>query len=170
MECTKYREQINQFIDGELEMRPQVELFRHLADCAPCQTLIDGLVRLKEDIRNERIPYPPELDDAILGRILNDRTGYAKWAGEALRRGSVWSRQVSAPAHLAASLAIVIIAVGILLGRLLFPSNDPQPLSAALHPGFAQPQTVIFVYGMPPVEVLGTPVVKTLNKTSPFIP
>lgn len=163
MDCTKYRDQVNQFIDGELEMRPQVELFRHLAVCAACQTLIDGLIRIKENVRNERISYPQELDDAILSGILSASPGSTKLRRDISHHSGGWSRQVSAPLHLAASFVIMIIAAGILLGRILFPSADQRQQSAALPPGIAQPQTVIFVYGMPPMEIVGTPTLKTLE-------
>ena len=163
MDCTKYQEQINQFIDGELEMRPRVELFRHLADCAACQALMDGLVRLKEAMRNERVPYPQELDDAILGHILSRTPMPMKPYGDVHHHEPHWNRPITVPVHLAASFAIIVIAAGILLGRMFLPPAELRQPSPALQVGNAQPQTVILVYGMPPVEVLGTPAVKTLK-------
>jgi len=163
MDCAKYQEQINQFIDGELEMRPQVELFQHLAICAGCQSLIDAMMRMKEAVRNERIPFPSGLDDAILGQILSRTSAPLVMQREEKHRGRVWNRQVSIPVHLAASFAVIIIAAGLLLGRMFFPPAELRQQSAALQVGNAQPQTVILIYGMPPVEVLGTPTVKTLK-------
>jgi predicted anti-sigma-YlaC factor YlaD len=163
MDCTKYREQINQFIDGELEMRPQVELFQHLAVCAGCQSLIDALMRMKEAVRNERIPFPSELDDAILGQILGRTAVPHALHREERRRERIWNRQISIPIHLAASFAIIIIAAGLLLGGLFLPPVEFRQQPTALQVGTAQPQTVILIYGMPPVEVLGTPTVKTLK-------
>jgi anti-sigma factor RsiW len=165
MECTNYREQINQFIDGELGMRQQADLFRHLAACTACQTLIDGLVRMKEDIRKEQIPYPQELDDAILGQLLRDNQKSRKLFRELKLRDRMWNRQVSAPLRFVASVAVIIIVAGILLGRVLFSSTDQRQVSPALEKGEDHPQTVIMVYGMPPVEVFGTPAVRTINGT-----
>jgi Putative zinc-finger len=155
MNCTKYQEQISQFVDGELETRLQVELFRHLADCVPCQTLIDDSVRLKEDIRNERIPYPQELDDAILGQILRSHPGSAAVQGNNRRPESGWSRRVAVPLHLAVSIVIIIVVTGILLGRVLFPSEDSRRQPATTRADSAQMHPANFVYGIPPVEIYG---------------
>jgi len=163
MDCTKHQEEINQFIDGELEMRPQVELFQHLAVCVGCQSLIDAMMRMKEAVRNERIPFPSELDDAILGQILNRRAAQQTLQRVEMHHQRVWNRQVSIPVHLAASFAIIIIAVGLLLGRMFLPPAELSQQSTTLSKGIAQPQTVTLIYGMPPVEVLGTPTVKTLE-------
>ena len=159
MNCTNSREQINHFIDGELELRPQAELFRHLAECADCQSLIDGLVRVKEGIRNERIPYPQELDDAILGRILTRTPGATDTVRGIRQRESLWGRRVAVPLHLAVSFAVLVIIAAFILGRLLF-SADHRPENAITPAGIGQPQTVIFVYGMPPVEVVGAAALK----------
>jgi anti-sigma factor RsiW len=163
MECAKYQEQINQFIDGELEMRPQVEMFQHLAGCAGCQALIDAMMRMKEAVHNERIPFPSGLDDAILGQILSRAEVQQTPHGMERRRERLWNRQVSIPVHLAASFAIIIIAAGLLLGRMFLTPTEITQQSTALRTGGVQPQTVILIYGMPPVEVLGTPTVKTLK-------
>jgi hypothetical protein len=163
MDCTRYQEQINQFIDGELEMRPQVELFQHLAVCSGCQSLIDAMMRMKEAVRNEHIPFPSGLDDAILGQILSRTATPLSVHREEKHSERVWNKQVSIPVHLAASFAIIIIAAGLLLGRMFLPPAEIGQQSTALHAGTGQPQTVILIYGMPPVEVFGTPTVKTLK-------
>jgi predicted anti-sigma-YlaC factor YlaD len=163
MECAKHQEQINQFIDGELEMRPKVELFQHLAVCVGCQSLLDVMMRMKEAVRNEHIPFPSELDDAILGQILSHTAALQMQQRVEMHRQRIWNRRVSIPGHLAASFAIIIIAVGLLLGRMFLPPAELSQQSTVLHTGNGQPQTVILIYGMPPVEVLGTPTVKTLK-------
>jgi hypothetical protein len=157
MNCTKYQEQISQFIDGELELRMQVDLFRHLSVCAACQMRIDGSVRLKEAIRNERIPYPRELDDAILGQIVRSTPEPAMAPGVLRQRESGWSRRITAPLHLAVSIVIIIVLAGMLLGRALFPPEDSRRQPATTRADNAQTQPAIFVYGMPPVEIYGVP-------------
>jgi hypothetical protein len=165
MDCTNYQERINRFIDGELEMRQQVDLFRHLAGCTTCQTLIDGLVRMKEDIRNERIPYPQELDDAVLGQILTDAPKRMRLFRETGHRTRVWNTQVSAPLRLVAFLAVIIVVAGILLGRMLLPSTDQRQISPAGEKGDAQSHKVIMVYGMQPLEVVGTTTAGSIRGT-----
>jgi hypothetical protein len=163
MNCASYQEQISQFIDGELELRMQVDLFRHLSVCAACQMRIDGSVRLKEAIRNERIPYPPELDDAILGKILRSTPEPAMASGDPRRRENIWSRRITAPLHLAVSIVIIIVLAGILLGRALFPPEDSRRQPATTRADNTQTQPAIFVYGMAPVEIYGAPNAKNLR-------
>jgi anti-sigma factor RsiW len=168
MDCTRYREQVNHFIDGELELRPQAELFRHLADCADCQSLIDGLVRIKEGVRNERIPYPQELDDALLGEILARVPGAADAVKTVRRQEGLWGRRVVVPLHFAVSFAVIVIILALMLGRSMFSPSGSPPVYTDATGGFARPQAVIFVYGMPPVEVLGSTVVKTSTDLDRF--
>ncbi len=162
MDCATYQERINEFIDGELEMRLQVELFQHIATCTSCQTLIDALVRMKEAVRNERVSYPQELDDAILGQILTSTPPAKRTVGNPER---FWNRHVAVPLHLAASFTIIILAAGLLFGRMLFPPAELREQSGAFRMGTDHPQAVIMIYGMPPVEVLDTPTVRTLKGT-----
>ena len=161
MNCTTYQEEINHFIDGEMGTGQQVELFQHLAGCADCQSFIDAMVRMKEATRNEQITYPADLDDAVLGQVLSRTPSPVRIQGRMKRDANIWKRHITLPVPLAASLAVIIIGLGLLLGRLFVPPTEPQQHSATLQTNSAQPHTVILIYGIPPVEVIGTPGVQT---------
>jgi hypothetical protein len=163
MNCASYQEEINQFIDGEMDMRRQVELFQHLAGCTTCQSFIDAMVRIKEASRNERFPYPADLDDAVLGDILSRSSAPLQRRDQPERKSRFWNQRIALPLPLAASFTAIIVAVGILLGLMFSPQSGPMQHIPALQTNGAQPQTVILIYGMPPVEILGTPTVKTLR-------
>lgn len=161
MDCANHQELVSRFVDGELELRLQSELFGHLASCSACQELVDALVRLKAVIKRERVQYPQELDEAILGGILRSGPGAAAAAVESALPASGWRRRVTAPLHVAVPVVIVIILAGILLGRVIFPPEVPRPRPATTRTENAQALPANFVYGMPPVEILGTPATGT---------
>jgi predicted anti-sigma-YlaC factor YlaD len=54
MDCYEYKERINLFVDGELDINIQMKLFKHLAVCQECRSFVDGLVRMKEARKKER--------------------------------------------------------------------------------------------------------------------
>ena len=157
MNCAKHQELVSRFVDGELELRLQSELFGHLASCPACQELLDGLVRLKAEIRRERVPYPQELDEAILGGILRSTPGTTAAAVESTLPGGGWGRRVTAPLRIAVPVVIVIILAGILIGRVIFPPEVPRPRPATTRTENDRTLPANFVYGMPPVEIYGTP-------------
>lgn len=167
MNCAKSQELVSTLVDGELELRQQSELFGHLSGCTACQELLDGLVRLKGEIKRERIPFPRELDEAILGGILRSTPGIPAAAGAAAPRDGVWRRRVTAPLHVAVPVVIAIILAGILLGRALFPPEVPRPRPATTRAENALALQAKFVYGMPPVEVVGAPTVNPPREPDP---
>jgi anti-sigma factor RsiW len=157
MNCANHQELLSRFVDGELELRLQSELFGHLASCSACQEWVDGLVRLKAEIRRERVPYPQELDEAVLGGILRSTPGRTTAAVEQALPGGGWGRRVTAPLRIAVPVVIVIILAGILLGRVIFPPEVPRPHPATTRTENARTLPANFVYGMPPVEIYGAP-------------
>jgi len=161
MNCTTYQEEINHFIGGEMGMDRQVDLFQHLAGCADCQSFIDAMIRMKEATRNEQIAYPGGLDDAVLGQLLSRTPSPLQTQGPIKRGVNIWKRRIALPVPLAASLAVIIIGLGLLLGRPFVPPTQPRQLSTPLQTNSAQPHTVILIYGIPPVEVIGTPPVRS---------
>jgi hypothetical protein len=148
MNCTEYREWASLFLDGELETHQQVDLFKHLAQCAECQSFIDVLLHAREAQRAERIPFPSDLDDRIISGLT------PPWVIAPARTANFWKRTIALPVPFAAAIAIILIAA---LTMVFFNrSVERQTLPAFVHQILGQPNAVIVVYTMPPVEVHGT--------------
>ena len=163
MKCTEYEGHVNQFIDGETSLAEQARLLQHLAICDQCQIMLHSVMHMREAVRKEVITYPSELDRSVLGQNLPRSFTTHVAASQANRGQSFWDRHIVLPTHLAVSAAILITAIGLLVGRFLVSPTEPSYYSTARGPGIMQPQTVILVYGMPPVEVLGSPTARTLD-------
>ncbi|MCD6339086.1 MAG: zf-HC2 domain-containing protein, partial [Verrucomicrobia bacterium] len=43
MNCRELLEQLNQYVDGDIDPALCEEIERHLADCDPCQVMVDTL-------------------------------------------------------------------------------------------------------------------------------
>ncbi len=162
MSCITHWEKINHFIDGELELREQTELFRHLTHCPDCQSFIDAAVRMKEACRLDQAPYPASLDEAIMERILPVSSSVRTSAPVKPER-RIWNRHLVLPWPVAASFAAMTVVAGLLLGRLILPRSEPVQDFGGVRMSQTQPPTVILMYGMPPVDVVGTPVARTLE-------
>ena len=54
MNCEQYQEQTSQFIDGELEIVSETELFKHLGICEQCRTFLKNalLHSIRQQQRN----------------------------------------------------------------------------------------------------------------------
>ena len=158
MDCTSRQEQTSLFIDGELSMSDQVDLFKHLAVCTECQLFLDSLLKWKEIQRRESVQFPAEIDEAVLSGIEQ---------GDAVRRDlprrneripSFWGKRITLPVPMALAVgAALVIAVALLIS---FVARSPEP-DQALRTIFAgkkmpsQPTTIIFLYGLPEVQVVG---------------
>jgi hypothetical protein len=93
MDCQKYEEQFNDYLDGELSAREQRALQHHLKVCLTCYRKWNSLQRTREILR--RLPHlnPPEHLSAVVMARLKDRrqrnrslffTGFPRWLAPAL--------------------------------------------------------------------------------------
>jgi anti-sigma factor RsiW len=70
MNCEEYQEHISQFIDGELDIVNETELFKHIGTCEQCRTFLKEALNLRSELSSSRISAVPEsLDRRILASI-----------------------------------------------------------------------------------------------------
>jgi len=165
MNCNEAREDVNLFVDGELYIQRQVELFRHIAVCAPCQSFMDATLRTKAIQRNEQISFPAELDEAVLSRIVSGKIP-AQSAAVVQKRNFIWQKRIALPAPYAAAAVLSALLVGYLISGLLGRTAERQILPSSLQTPQGQPATVIMIYGMTPVEVYGKPALQSIKNNN----
>jgi len=145
MICENQKEYLNQFIDGELDISGQIRLFQHLAGCQECRSFIDAAVRMKEIIRTEQVLFPPEIDEKVISRLPHSRG----------TSGSFWRRKFSVSFPLAAAFILVTILLGVIIGRVFEPGQITGLPAGDLQIRSARPTTVIMIYSVPAVEIVG---------------
>ena len=161
MNCIEHKEQANLFIDGELESRQQMELFKHLAECTDCQSFVDAIVRTKEASRREQIQYPADIDETLFSKIASRKITSSRNEQHSHARTIFWRRRVTLPAPLFAAAVIVVLVFGLFLGDILTRKSETQTFPSSWLQTQTQPATIIMIYGVPPVEVFGKPLVQT---------
>ena len=167
MYCNDQQELITFFIDGELAIPEQIELFKHLAVCSDCQSFIDTMMRMREIEKREQIRCPSEVDEAILFR-LSQRDRSDIFGDSVKKKTGIFkiSRRITLPLPVAVGAAVAAIVIGFFLSGILYRGAEPATFPATLTQQQTQPAAVIFIYGMPPMEVISTAMVQTLNNNN----
>src|SRR4051794_2523624 len=123
MECTRYRESIQDLIDGTIGPIRRAELERHLGECADCRSLVADLETIRDRAASlDRIEPPSRVWLQIAGRLRQ----------EGRITASVPAPRPSTLRHpaLLALAAALILAVGASLVMLL-PRARPAGIAPA---------------------------------------
>ena len=150
MNCTDRKEQVSRFIDGELGVRDHVALFEHLAGCKECRGFLDAMLEVRDRSREETVRFPEELDNAVLSMIPSNHTAARP------PRLPFWQRRITIPIPAALAGVLVLATLIVLLLATFNPQRD-RSLETLLNlrQSPARPTTVILVYGLPEVQVVG---------------
>jgi anti-sigma factor RsiW len=116
-------EQVHAFLDGELGVHLQSEVFAHLASCARCRATVNDVLRFRQLSRQEYLPVPPAVDEEFYRRLEQHKVQNERWDRAADRR-PLWHRSR------VISLRTAVVAAGVLLGiGFLAPSVPKQAQS-----------------------------------------
>ncbi|OZC03308.1 anti-sigma factor [Rubricoccus marinus] len=117
---------LNEYLDGELDLGREPDLFSHLATCGGCRRQFEAMLAFRLAVRQEPLAVPPALDQRVLARLdetrrltirrPNRRADRAPLAGALRRRVPV-----------SVALAVTVLAVFI---AAMLPTNAPAPASA----------------------------------------
>lgn len=124
-ECAWARDNIDLYVDDDLTTEDAVRLERHLNRCDACRDEVALAARVLEELRG--LPdrrCPDGIVDDVFASIGAPRTAPAE--PRARRRLPAWPALVRHPA-LAATLAIVVLTGGALLGRWYQTRNRISP-------------------------------------------
>ncbi len=67
-------EALHAFLDGELSVADQSDLFGHLAVCSDCRQELEGVMKFRRMSRSENLTVPPALDAAMFKRLQKHKT------------------------------------------------------------------------------------------------
>lgn len=109
-------EALNLYADGELGLASQPALFAHLATCDACRQTFSALLEFRRLSRQEVMPVPAAADDAFFQRldVLKRRTERVDRVAE---RRPLWHLRTRISLSLAASVAVLLFTLGVLLPR-----------------------------------------------------
>jgi len=120
-------EQLSVYLDGELPLEDQAELFAHLATCNACRETMDAVLHFRRISRQETLLVPASVDEDFFQRLAEHKNKTDKLKVErAVDRSPLWRLQK--PVSLGA--AILATALVFVVG-LLAPAQT-QTVEAAL--------------------------------------
>lgn len=137
-------EALNLYIDGELPVDAQPELFNHLASCKPCRRFMGAMMTFRRMSRCDCLAVPSALDNAFFKMLDKSRK-------RSIRRERYADRRPLWQARGTISLRAGLLFAGMLFGAgLLFPhSAGIQPQERLeLHEGAGElaNQHVMYVF------------------------
>lgn len=140
MTCDDHQEKVSQFLDNELPVDEERQLFRHLGGCDSCRGFLATVVQTRHMLLCARPVRSDERVDRALERRL--RTGETFMPEHPARR--LWGERISLRLPVAAVLAALLIAASMFVGTTITPAH--QPISA---------ERVVYVTTLPTVDVVG---------------
>ncbi len=105
------------FLDGELALSQQSDLFSHLSGCSTCRRVMNGTLDFRRITREERFDVPSWSDDALYRRVDACRHQYIA-SSTKHRRASAWSLRTTVSVRsIVIGLTIVVITTVLFVSR-----------------------------------------------------
>ena len=130
MNCDYVQEQLSVFLDRE-EGFDETTL-SHLYGCKDCQDFFSSAVKLRALANEGKLPYPDDLDDAIMRRA------------QRVRKTNPLSYRLNLPVYVLSTVAVVLLVVSFTFGFVMQEDIHQKQINAILQ---APPAAV--VYRMP---------------------
>ncbi len=145
MTCIEVQQQISAFVDGQMDSGEEAGVFGHLGSCAECCGFLQASIRLRGMITRIATPQISRgLDTRVLTIPLKTRTA-ARGRKRNIRLAALWQQRLHVPVPAAAAGVTLAILTTVLSLWLWF-----SPLGQTR-------QEVVYVFGLPQVEVYATP-------------
>lgn len=143
MKCEECQPLISIYVDEALDDPRTMEMFSHLSGCPACRGFMRGTLDIRSAIASQPRPVLP-----LRGRQFTFAAADA--GNRSLRsvlpgRRSIWSRRISLPISLAASIVIFLLAGLVGLTSLWMNTGDRERAQ------------VVYMTRMPVVQVYATP-------------
>ena len=140
MNCEQYQENISQFIDGELDIESESNLFRHLGECNECRGFLKETMSLRSELLNMQAATVPEL----LNRKIRAHIVASSGINKPIKHSFEWMRQ---------GRTISLRAVGVVLAITILTSVACTSLW--YRSNVVSNETGVYVPTLPTVEVRG---------------
>jgi predicted anti-sigma-YlaC factor YlaD len=132
MNCDYVQEKLSSFLDRE-ECPDDLEgTLSHLYGCESCQSFFGSAAKLRALAGDDRIAYPPDLDESITKEAA------------LRRRTNALNYRLNLPVYAASAAAVILFVVSFFFGFMMQEDVHQKQLDAILQ---APPAQV--VYGMP---------------------
>ena len=159
MNCEHQQEKVSLFIDGELESQEQSLLFGHLAECPECKAFFEITLKIKDAGRSDALLYPQDLDSRILEDLASRHSDKKGRVTLRSRWSLLWKSRVDVPVPIALASIVIVVLLSMLLIDLMNGSlrgrDDTRQASVTDSEVRLRPSPVVFVYGIPEVNVYG---------------
>ncbi len=122
MKKCNFQNNLIEYIEGSMDSKTKDEIKKHLPECPACSQQLAGLQKVHQLLQNRQRPEPPlELlyhYQTYLGKLFPVKTRFTilrEWISETWQ----YVRDLN-PVGLRMATAVVLVLVGIFIGRLIF--------------------------------------------------
>lgn len=116
-------EALHLFLDGELTVAKQPDLFTHLATCNECRTELEGVMKFRRMSREETLTVPPSVDVAMFKRLQKHKHAMRQ-IDRASDRRPLWNTKTAVSIRVTVVTAMLVFLTG-----LLIPGNTQEVLT-----------------------------------------
>lgn len=109
-------EQLSVYLDGELALEQQSDLFAHLSTCNACRETMDAVLHFRRLSRQETLQVPASVDEAFFKRLAEQKNKADKLKVErAVDRAPLWKLQKPVSLGAAILATALVFVVGLLV-------------------------------------------------------
>ena len=123
----KHEESVHLFLDGELALGAQPDLFSHLAACWACRAVMNAMMEFRRMSRQEVIHVPPAADEAVLARLEQSKRRRFQ-RDRFFERRPLWQARATLSLRMCAALAMLFFVFGVKVAHDTGVSRSMKPL------------------------------------------
>lgn len=142
MNHEQYQQLASQFIDRELQSDAEQQLFLHLGTCTECREFLKASWKLQTDIYATMPKDAPQLEAVKAKELRQTSLPLPRRAANLVAQ--TWRKRIQMP--VAATLALLTLAGGIVLSALWFPPKEKIVETKS---------EVVYVPRLPAIQVIG---------------
>ncbi|MEM8485460.1 MAG: anti-sigma factor [Bacteroidota bacterium] len=118
-------EALHAFLDGELSVADQSDLFAHLAVCGDCRQELEGVMKFRRMSRTENLTVPPSLDAAMFKRLRKHKTMMTR-IDRADDRRPLWNAKTAISLRTTVVTAMFLFLAGLFVPADTFETYPPS--------------------------------------------
>ena len=116
---------LNEYLDGELDIAREPDLFGHLATCGGCRRQFEAMLAFRLAVRQEPLAVPPALDQRVLARLDQTRRLTIRRPNRRVDRAPLASAmRQRVPVGVALAVAVIAVFVAAMLPTSASTASD----------------------------------------------
>ena len=108
------QEAVHLFLDGELRLGAQTDLFAHLSRCGACRGIMNAMMEFRRMSRQEVIHVPSAVDEVVLAGLKQSKRRRSR-RDRYYDRRPLWQSRVTFSLRAGMAFAALFFALGVLL-------------------------------------------------------